>query len=161
MELFIQIKNGKPFEHPILGENFRQVFPDVDLNNLPNWVARFIRKEKRPTQLFEVYEGVTYEWDGDCVVDLHHFRPMTDQEKEKLFTDAETEYKQFLNQEFASAQQEILSATETNKLHWQNYMNAISAWSLLDVENPNLPVRPAFNDQGQYLEPISIGVTRV
>ena len=41
MELFIQIRNGQPFEHPIFGDNFRQAFPDVDVDNLPPEFARF------------------------------------------------------------------------------------------------------------------------
>jgi len=51
MELYIRIKNGQPFEHPILGDNFRQAF------------------------------GCTYEWDGDTVTDVHHVRDMTPAEK--------------------------------------------------------------------------------
>ena len=43
MELFIQIRDGLPFGHPIYGDNFRQAFPDVDLENLPPEFARFER----------------------------------------------------------------------------------------------------------------------
>lgn len=43
MELFIRIKDGQPFEHPIFGDNFREAFPDVDVNNLPPEFARFER----------------------------------------------------------------------------------------------------------------------
>lgn len=81
MELFIRIKNGQPFEHPILGENFKQAFPDVDVDNLPDWVVRFQRVERPEIGIDEVYEGVTYEWDGDIIKDVHHVRPMTDEEK--------------------------------------------------------------------------------
>lgn len=81
MELYIQIKNGQPFEHPILGDNFRQAFPNVDTNNLPEWAARFERVETPLIGVYEVYEGVTYEWDGKIVKDVHHVRQMTDSEK--------------------------------------------------------------------------------
>jgi len=43
MELYIRVKDGKPFEHPIVAENFKQAFPDVDVNNLPPQFARFTR----------------------------------------------------------------------------------------------------------------------
>lgn len=81
MELFIRIKNGQPFEHPILGENFKQAFPDVDVDNLPDWIVRFQRVKRPEVGIDEVYEGVTYEWDGDIIKDVHHVRPMTDEEK--------------------------------------------------------------------------------
>jgi hypothetical protein len=74
MELYIQIKDGVPFEHPILGENFRQAFPDIDTNSLPSNFAKFIRVPVPTLNEGEVYEGCTYEWDGDVVKDVHHIR---------------------------------------------------------------------------------------
>ena len=31
MRLFIQIRDGQPFEHPIIEDNFREAFPDIDI----------------------------------------------------------------------------------------------------------------------------------
>lgn len=81
MELFIQIKNGQPFEHPIFGDNFRQAFPEVNTNNLPDWVAKFERLPPPAIGVYEVYEGSTYEWDNAIVKDVHHIREMTNIEK--------------------------------------------------------------------------------
>ena len=80
MELFIQIRDGLPFGHPIYGDNFRQAFPDVDLENLPPEFARFERIEAPTLTPYEVYEGVTYELDNGVYKDMHHTRPMTDAE---------------------------------------------------------------------------------
>lgn len=81
MDLFIQIQEGKPYEHPIVGDNFRQAFPDIDTNNLPKSFARFVRIDPPVVGVYEIYEGVTYEWSGDSVTDAHHVRAMTAQEK--------------------------------------------------------------------------------
>ena len=35
MNLYIQIKDGKPDQHPLIESNVLQVWPDIDLNNLP------------------------------------------------------------------------------------------------------------------------------
>jgi len=81
MELYIRIKDGAPFEHPILGNNFRQAFPDVNTNNLPPEFAPFTRIE--PTiDVYKVYEGVEYQLqeDGSCM-DVHTIRDMTAEEK--------------------------------------------------------------------------------
>jgi hypothetical protein len=81
MELFIQVRDGVPYEHPILGDNFRQAFPDVDTSNLPAGFAAFVRVPPPDIGEFEVYEGVTYEFVGGVVMDVHHVRPMTPEER--------------------------------------------------------------------------------
>lgn len=81
MELFIQIRNGQPFEHPILGDNFRQAFPNIDVDNLPESFAHFVRVEPPLVGVYEVYEGMTYEWSNGSVTDVHHVRVMTLEEK--------------------------------------------------------------------------------
>lgn len=81
MRMFIRVKNGAAFEHPIAEDNFLQAFPNVDPKNLPPDFARFIRVDRPSLGLFEVYEGVTYEWNGYAYKDEHAVRPMTAKEK--------------------------------------------------------------------------------
>lgn len=66
MELFIRVKNGQAFEHPIFGDNFRQAFPNVNTANLPPEFARF---ERVAAPAIGVYEklSVTYADRGDGV----------------------------------------------------------------------------------------------
>lgn len=81
MELYIQIRNGQPFEHPILGDNFRHVFPEIDIHNLPPEFAVFERVPQNVTPgPFEVAE-ISYQWFDTIVKDVWSVRPMTDQEK--------------------------------------------------------------------------------
>ena len=81
MNLYIRIKDGQPFEHPIMEDNFIQAFPDIDVNNLPPEFARFERIEIPFPEPYTVYVGVTYEWVDGIVKDVHHFRPMTEEER--------------------------------------------------------------------------------
>lgn len=81
LELYIQIRDGQPYEHPIFADNFKQAFPDVDVNNLPNTFAKFIRVDAPVPGTYEVYEGVTYQWVDGVVKDVHSVRPMTDEER--------------------------------------------------------------------------------
>jgi hypothetical protein len=81
MELYIKIKDGQPHEHPMLGDNVRQAFPEIDTTNLPSNFARFVRVEIPEIGTYEVYEGVTYEQSGDVFTDVHHVRQMTQEEK--------------------------------------------------------------------------------
>jgi hypothetical protein len=81
LELYIQIRDGQPHEHPIFADNFRAAFPDVDTANLPDTFAKFIRVDAPVLDTYEVYEGVTYQWVDGIVKDVHSVRPMTDEEQ--------------------------------------------------------------------------------
>lgn len=82
MILFIRLKNGAPFEHPILEDNFKEAFPHIDAENLPPEFMRFERLPPPALDIYEVYEGVTYEIVGGVCKDVHHVRPMTAEERE-------------------------------------------------------------------------------
>jgi hypothetical protein len=81
MELFIQIRDGQPFQHPIFGDNFREAFPHIDPNNLPPEFARFERIESPQCGVYEVLLGPSYQWAAGVVVDVWLARPMNLQEK--------------------------------------------------------------------------------
>ena len=72
MKLFIKIKDGQPFEHPIIESNFRQAFPNIDVDNLPSEFARFVRVQKpEPDEGKHIVRAeCRYEWAGDEVTDV-------------------------------------------------------------------------------------------
>lgn len=81
MELFIRIKDGQPFEHPIFGDNFRQAFPDVDVNNLPAEFARFERVQAPALGAYEKNQRAQYERGQDGVYrDVWYCDQMTAEE---------------------------------------------------------------------------------
>lgn len=81
MRLFIQIRDGQPYEHPIMDWNFREAFPDIDMDNLPPQFANFERVEcDIEVGLYEAPE-VSYQWVGNLVKDVWSKRPMTNEEK--------------------------------------------------------------------------------
>ena len=82
MNLYIRIKNGVCFEHPILEDNFRQAFPNVDTSNLPSNFARFTRVPPPEIGPYEIYLNVQYELQSDgSYMDVHNVRDMTEIEK--------------------------------------------------------------------------------
>jgi hypothetical protein len=96
MRLFIQIRDGQPYEHPIFGDNFIQAFPHIDPDNLPPEFALFERIENpRVANTYQVDE-VTYQWVGGIVKDVWTVREMTVEEKavvkEKLIQDAKAQW---------------------------------------------------------------------
>lgn len=81
MSMYIQIKDGQPFQHPIMGDNFKAAFPQVDINNLPDWAMRFERIEAPVLGPYEIALPSTYEIAENICRDVHHTRPMTAEEK--------------------------------------------------------------------------------
>ena len=80
MKLFIRIKDGQPFEHPILGDNFRQAFPNVDENNLPPEFAKFVRVAPPAIGPYEKNQTVVYQLVNGVYTDVFTCEQMTAQE---------------------------------------------------------------------------------
>lgn len=80
MELFIRIKDGQPFEHPIFGDNFRQAFPDVDTNNLPPEFARFVRAQAPMLGPYEKNQTTSYQLVDGAYTDVFACEQMTAEE---------------------------------------------------------------------------------
>lgn len=81
MKLYIKIKEGVPFEHPIMEENFIQAFPNIDVNNLPEEWSVFERVAKPTVGPYELIESCSYQFIDGIVKDVWITRDMTAEEK--------------------------------------------------------------------------------
>jgi hypothetical protein len=144
LELYIQIRDGQPFEHPIFADNFREAFPDVDTENLPDTFAKFIRVDAPVPDTYEVYEGVTYEWIDGVVKDVHSVRPMTDEERAEKTAELEATANQIKLDRIAIINDTLTTETdETAQTLWLDCLTAHEAWVLESV-NPITPAFPRF-----------------
>lgn len=158
MELFIRIVDGKPFEHPIFGDNFREAFPDVDVKNLPPEFARFERVEQPNTcGTFEV-EEVSYQWVDGVVKDVWAARSMTaedETQKRNELTDKANAIVEIMKN---VSQKNIDTArSESAKQAWVDFLAALNAWVLIDPVNPNIPTPPRINADGTVFTTASSG----
>lgn len=80
MELYILVENGKPLNHPLLKENVEMVYPDVDFDNLPNWLAKFERVPAPMIGPYEKNQRNEYELVDGVVKDVWYTDPMTPEE---------------------------------------------------------------------------------
>lgn len=80
MELFIRIKDGQPFEHPIFGDNFRQAFPNVNTSSLPPEFARFVRVQPPAVGAYEKNQTVSYQLVDGVYTDVFTCEQMTAEE---------------------------------------------------------------------------------
>jgi len=82
MELFIKLEDGQPVGHPIMGNNFRRVFPQIDPSNPAPEFAKFVRVNRKDVGQYKVViSGPTYAWVGDTVQDIWETRDMTAEER--------------------------------------------------------------------------------
>ena len=144
LELYIQIRNGQPHEHPIFADNFREAFPDVDTENLPDTFAKFIRVDQPVPDTYEVYEGVTYQWVDGVVKDVHSVRAMTDEERAAKTAELEATANQIKLDRIAIINATLTTETdETTQTLWLDCLTAHEAWVLESV-NPVTPAFPRF-----------------
>lgn len=157
IELYIQLRDGQPHEHPIFGDNFRQAFPDVDVNNLPtSRFAKFIRITQPIPGTFEVYEGVTYEWDGDIVKDVHHVRPMTEEERAAKTEEILADLDRARLARIAFTNDILLTDTsESAQTAWLDCLTKLEAWKLETIDPlwPPFPGFPVKDEAGNWIAP--------
>lgn len=159
LELYIQLRDGQPHEHPIFADNFREAFPDVDTDSLPSdRFAKFVRVEQPQIGTYEVYEGVTYEWFDGTVKDAHNVRQMTDEER----TAKTAELTDVANQEkldrIALCNAMLTKETdETAQTLWLDCLSAHEAWVLEGVDpiTPAFPLFPRKDESGNWRVPVS------
>lgn len=156
LELYIQIRDGQPYEHPIFADNFKQAFPGVDVNNLPNTFAKFIRVDAPVPGTYEVYEGVTYQWVDGVVKDVHSVRPMTDEERAAKTAELEAIANQVKLDRIAFINDTLTKETdETVQTLWLDCLAAHEAWALESVDpiTPDFPVFPRKDESGNWVAP--------
>jgi hypothetical protein len=155
MNYYIKIKNGQPFEWPIAEDNFIQVFPEEDINNLSENFAKFIRHDihdfiienpdKRPGY-YQIYEE-KYVKNGDAWEDKWTIRDMTEKERqEKISIEIHTAFQfkegmiKFLDEEI------LLMEDELQKKVFTNYRNKLNNFVITDPnpeERKYWPIRPS------------------
>ena len=156
LELYIQIRDGQPFEHPIFAENFCAAFPDVDTENLPDTFAKFIRVDQPAIGTYEMYEGVTYQWVDGVVKDVHSVRPMTDEERAEKTAELEAAANQLKLDRIAFINDTLTTETdETAQTLWLECLTAHETWVLESVSpiTPAFPPFPIKDEAGNWVAP--------
>jgi hypothetical protein len=157
LELYIQIRDGQPFEHPIFADNFKLAFPDVNVNDLPaDRFAKFIRVDAPVPDTYEVYEGVTYQWFDGVVKDVHSARPMTDEERAEKTAELEAMANQLKLDRIAFINDKLTTETdETAQTLWLDCLTAHEAWVLESVDpiTPAFPRFPIKDEAGNWVAP--------
>lgn len=151
MKLFIRIKDGKPFEHPIFEDNFREAFPEVDTNNLPPEFARFERVPCPDNANKLEKNTVRYDWVNGVVKDVWDTEPLVGEERaQKLSMITEAQLNIF-NELKAQTIQAIQETTGAEQQAWVAYQESLNAWTLIDPLRPKFPNLPRYLADGTFV----------
>lgn len=129
MQLIIQIKNGEPYNHPILLENFVQAFPEINLNNLPIEYAWFERVQSPTMGPYTKKIYSKYEFVGDIVKDVWYKEEMTAEEKQTKQSQVKQEWAQcgynswIFNEETCSFQAPVPYPTDGKIYEWDENLS--------------------------------------
>ena len=154
MRLFIKIVNGQPFEHPILEENFIQVYPNIDVNALPADFANFERTDfdgdTFPVGVYEMPYS-KYEWVGNVVKDVWYTKPMNEEQiiaKNEAIVKNKEGHKSQRLEKWKSVLAELTD--EASQQVVQNYIDILTAYVIADAPLADLPKAPLKNEDGTY-----------
>lgn len=157
MKLFIQVRDGQPWEHPILPDNLLQAFPGIDLNNLPKGFAPFIRVQRpgldaMPVGDLEVAE-CTYQLDTDGITykDVWSVREMTIAEKTKTIADRRVIVTDSIAALSELATTKIAETTGDIQSAWQTYLSVLQSITVTDPFKVVFPTPPQVDEYGNLV----------
>jgi len=140
--LFIKIKDGQPFEHPMTLESLLYIIPSFDPNNLPEGFAVFedtpFVNEPEPFEI-NYYE---YVFNGSVVVRNWKKREMTAEERAVYLQNLSEQAYADRDVNLVIAFEELALSSEEYKWHWEKHIEALNAWQLVDPLRPNIPASP-------------------
>lgn len=157
MNLYIRLRNGQPFEHPLFEENVRQAFPELDLTNLPADWARFTRYQQPgadvlPVGVFEVAEvKYTLSTDSTTWQDTWTTRSMTDAERNKKTRDTVASVAANKEQLTTLANEQIAATTGDVQTAWQTYLGVLQSITVTDPFAVELPTPPQLDEYGNLV----------
>ena len=86
MNLYIELEEGRPINHPLQESNLLLIYPDINLENLPENLCKFVRVEKPISKWDEVVEGPEYKMiDGICY-DVWTVNKISDEVRESMLS---------------------------------------------------------------------------
>ena len=157
MKLFIQVRDGQPWQHPILPDNLLQAFPGFDLENPPEGFAPFIRVERpgldaMPVGDLQVAE-CTYQLDSDGVTykDVWSVRDMTFEEKVKAIADRRVVVTNSITILSELATNKIAETTGDIQSAWQTYLNVLQSITVTDPFAVEFPTQPRVDEYGNLV----------
>jgi hypothetical protein len=129
MNLYIETENNQPKNHPAIEDNLIQAFGEI-----PNHWVLFTRVEQPTINIYEVYEGLTYELVDGSYTDVHHIRDMTAEEKLEKQTTVKEAWNNYhpswtFNEATCTFQPPVEYPQDSNRYVWNE---ELLGWDIID-----------------------------
>ena len=155
MNLYIRIQNGVTFEHPILEENARQAWPDLNFDLLPDWLARFRRyaqpgPDVMPVGVFQRAVCSYTQAEDGAWQDTWMVEDMTAEEQQVLTRQrlAQAKESQTVLVESARAAAAVDGIPAETVSAWNTYADAVAALQITDPFTIDWPAPPRIASDG-------------
>jgi hypothetical protein len=166
MNLYIEIKDGQPINHPISESNLLEAFPNIDLNNLPPRFAKFNRtnqedvnitippemaKQKKLTKTKYVLHEDGQTWkDTWEIVDLEQHEIDEIENKHKKINLIFSQHK--LKHLKRTANSIFHSLTDPDEIQvWKIYFKMMNKIKSHDPHDQLIPTYPVLNSNGKFV----------
>jgi len=152
MNLYIQMQDGQPINHPIIETNLIQVRPNIDLENLPSEFARFNRYQMPAdlvTSPFQIpYNTYGLDADGVTYCDIWAVRDMDDLERQARTMVEQRSVDEQVQSLKDHAAERIANTTGDVQTAWQNYLDSVNSMDTSDPFSVKWPAIPRVDSEG-------------
>jgi hypothetical protein len=150
------MQNGQPWQHPLLEDNVLQAWPGIDLNNLPDNLARFRRLQQPSADVLPVgnfqVAVCTYELASDGIYeDTWSVREMDDDEKRVATKAQKKSVADQLESLKSFATERIENTTGDVQNAWQTYSNLLNSLDTSDPFSVAWPTMPRVDEDGDLI----------
>jgi len=150
INLYIQLENGQPINHPMFEEHLLAAYPDIDLTNTIDF-APFIRTELPTLTLLQVaVPNHVLMDDGKTYTDAYSVRDMDAEEVAQITSDYNAGIKSSIESYIDYANANIADADINDLPIWQTYLDAITAFTYTNPFTAVVP-RPPYKDKNGNL----------
>lgn len=87
MNLYIELQDGKPINHPMQQSNLEMIYPGMDFENLPENYCKFVRVQKPWPKWDEVIEGPEYKMIDGIFYDVWTINKISDEVRQQKIED--------------------------------------------------------------------------
>ena len=153
MNLYIEIENGQPINHPIYEDNLFQAYVDINLNRDTRFKP-FIRIPHPQEFLgnFQVWDSTYITADnGLSYTDSWYIRDMTPEEVTETTNCRIAGINNYIESLLDLAETKLKDVDENNKPIWQNYIDSLNTFTYDDPFTVMIPKPPLVDNKGNLL----------
>jgi hypothetical protein len=159
MELYIEIRDGNMYGHPILYDNLKLIYHNIDEMISQGSYKKFITSDSSLIELnqYQVLD-MFYEIQNDSVVQCWYARDLNEEEIKIKKIEFSQQYSDYISQEIKNAKNIISNLTNKDDIDlWNKYINALQNLEVNTLKPVLFPYKPYKNNEDKWISVDSSG----